>query len=98
MNQHVPSNQGTYEKNIQSSKDITLELIRRTDETIAALNKQIGEIAAQVAGFQLVNDQKVNITMLKERLESLKGQLVDAQTRRDSYKKDLEGLGFAVKK
>lgn len=54
------------------------------NETITALRNQISEIAAQIAGLQLANDQKIDISMLKTKLESLKVQLADAQSRRDS--------------
>ena len=74
---------------------MTLELIRRTDETIAALNSQIREAAATFAGLQSGN-KNVDVSMLKAKIELLKSQLADAQARRDKYKKDIQDLGFHV--
>ena len=88
----------SYEDRREVARNATLETVKKIDADLKKIDEQIAEIATALAGFQLANDEKVDASMLKSKLNTLKEQREALFKRREACKADLEDLSFFVRK
>ena len=96
MNQGDPRKRGNYEADITASKELLQQEVKRLDEQVRELSREISEMEAERTGAQSVGHQKVDVSMLDKKIALRRAEIEKWQRLRSGRLAELDAMGYFV--